>query len=291
MESEDEKMDDAEESDDEPAEKKIKQDAGPLTFAFTDLPDNLTDEKITAWLQKQIKGLEVISMRANWRRNKAFIDISGNMKEKVLALAGTSFNGSDIHIEVDERNNAYDGKPRTGQTQDFRTDARKGEKDARTLFVRGIPYSADEDGLWALPVFEKATAVRITRDKETGDSRGFGFIEFENEGDADAAFEMRRDAQLDGRNLFFDFCGEKSQKDKDGGRGRGRGGFGGDRGGRGGGRGRGGFGDSRGRGRGGFGGDRGGRGRGRGAPSFAAQANRGSIQEFQGTKKTFNDSD
>merc|ERR1719246_50415 len=210
-------------------------------------------------------------MRANWRRNKAFIDISGNMKEKVMALTGTSFNGSDIFVEVDERNNAYDGKPRTGQTQDFRTDARKGEKDARTLFVRGIPYSADEDGLWALPVFEKATAVRITRDRETGDSRGFGFIEFESEGDADAAFEMRRDAQLDGRNLFFDFCGEKSQKDKDdGGRGRGRGRGGGDRG--------------RG-GRGGFGGDRGGRGRGRGAPSFAAQANRGSIQEYQGSKK------
>merc|ERR1719203_2520144 len=146
---------------------------------------------------------------------------------------------------------------------DQRRDARQGDKDNRTLFVRGIPYGADEDAVWGLPVFEKATAVRITRDKETGDSRGFGFVEFENEGDADAAFEARRDAQLDGRNLFFDYCGAKSQKNQEGGFG-GRGG----RGGRGGGRGRGGF------------GDRGGRGRGRGGSTSKSAKKRESIQEF-----------
>ena len=164
----------------------------------------------------------------------------------------------------------------------------RNEKDERTLFVRGIPYDADEDQLRTVEIFAEATAVRITRDKETGESRGFGFVEFATEAECEAAMEARFEAQLSGRNLFFDRCGSKSSKNQGGGRG-GRG----DRGGRG--RGRGGDRGGRGRGRGGFG-DRGGRGRGGargrgGRGGFAAAKNKGSIQAFEGKKMTFDDSD
>merc|ERR1719220_2539886 len=162
-----------------------------------------------------------MSMRANWRRCKAFVEIDGGMQEQVLALSGTTFNGAEIYIEVDQK-----PKP-AGERNPERPD--RAEKDRRTLFVRGIPYSADEDMLHAMDIFANATAVRITRDRESGESRGFGFVE-----SADEAIEKRFEAKLDGRNLFFDFCGDNSLKDKQGGSTRGgRGGRGGGRGGRG----------------------------------------------------------
>jgi len=292
-------------SDEEPAVKKSKQndnsekttqkpkkEEGPMTFAFTDLPENLDDDKFAAFIGQKIKGCEVVSMRANFRRCKVFAEIDGSYKEEILALSGTSFNGSEIYVEVDAKP-AQNKTPARGERPD------RAEKDSRTLFVRGIPYSADEDMLYAMDLFKNASAVRITRDRDTGESRGFGFVEFADEATADEIFERRREAQLDGRNLFFDFCGAKSMKDKEGGstrggrggRGGGRGGRGGfgDRGGRGGGRG--GFG-GRGGGRGGRGGfsDRGGRGRGGSRGGFAAAKNKGSVQNFEGKKKTF-DSD
>lgn len=295
MDDDEEESAEEEGSDEEPPAKKAKP-AGPMTFSFMYLPDMLDDDKFSKWLSKQVKKAEIISMRANWRRNKAFVDIDGSLKDKILALSGTSFNGNDIEVTVDEKGPGFGNEtgPRTGQSFDDRRKQRSGEKDARTLFVRGIPYSADEDALWGVEHFANAAAIRLMRDQESGESRGFGFIEFNDEAAADAAYEKRFDAQLDGRNLMFDFCGDKSTRNQEGGRGRGRGG--------GRGRGRGGFGDrggfggrGRGRGRGGFGGDRGGRGRGRGRGrggfSDAAARNKGHVQEFAGKKMTFGDSD
>ena len=151
-------------------------------------------------------------MRANWRRCKVFAELDGSFNDQVLALSGTTFNGAEIYVEVDQKPKAAGDRNPAGKDRgNFK------EKDARTLFVRGIPYSADEDMLWAMDMFKDATAVRITKDKETGESRGFGFVEFADEATADEIFERRFEAKLDGRNLFFDFCGEKSMKDKEGG--------------------------------------------------------------------------
>lgn len=134
--------------------------------------------------------------------------------------------------------------------------------DAKTIFVKGLPWAATEDEVKALKVFEKCVGVRIVVDEESGKSKGFGYIEFENEDDAVETFENRFDAEMNGRKLFLDYVGAKARF---AGRGRGRGrggrGRGGFRGGRGrGGRGRGGRGRGRGRGRGGFDGPRNGDG-------------------------------
>lgn len=167
------------------------------------------------------------------------------------------------------------------------------ELDSRTIFVKGLPWSAEDDDVLKLDMFSGAKSVRIARNdpeegEEQGKSRGFGYIVFEDENAAEEAFENRFDAEMDGRKLFLDFVGEKSRFGRRGGRGgrgfrgnrgfrgRGRGGYqggedGGNRGGyRGGYRGRGGDrGGYRGGYRGNRGGDRGGyRGRGRGRGGY-----------------------
>lgn len=112
---------------------------------------------------------------------------------------------------------------------------------------------------------------------EEGRSRGFGHVEFADPAMAKKALEMNGQ-NLDGRDCRLDLSASKPRPQ--GGFGGGRGGGFGGRGGRGGDRG--GFrGGDRGGFRGGRGGGRGGRG---GFNNEAAQANKGSIQAFQGKK-------
>ena len=73
---------------------------------------------------------------------------------------------------------------------------------AKKLYVGGIPYSMTDDSLKA--AFAQAGAVAsatIIMDKMTGRSKGFGFVEFENDMDADKAIEMWNGKELEGRRL------------------------------------------------------------------------------------------
>ncbi|EPY82341.1 nucleolin [Camelus ferus] len=127
---------------------------------------------------------------------------------------------------------------------------------SKTLFVKGLSEDTTEETL--KESFEGSVRARIVTDRETGSSKGFGFIDFNSEEDAKAAMEAMEDGEIDGNKVTLDWAKPKGEGGF-GGRGGGRGGFGGRGGGRGG---RGGFG---GRGRGGFGGRggfRGGRGGG-----------------------------
>uniref|UniRef100_A0A8C1MR09 Nucleolin n=2 Tax=Cyprinus carpio TaxID=7962 RepID=A0A8C1MR09_CYPCA len=126
---------------------------------------------------------------------------------------------------------------------------RGGSGPTKTLFVKGLSEDTTDHSL--KEAFEGAVNARIVTDRETGSSKGFGFVDFDSEGDCKAAKEAMDDGEIDGNRVTLDYAKPKGE----GGRGGGRGGFGGGFGGRGGGRG--GFG-----GFGGRGGGRGGGGRG-----------------------------
>jgi len=73
---------------------------------------------------------------------------------------------------------------------------------ARKLFVGGLPYRTTNDEL--RDAFAKAGEVAsasIVTDRETGRSRGFGFVEMANDGDADSAISMWNGKEFDGRTL------------------------------------------------------------------------------------------
>jgi RNA recognition motif-containing protein len=102
------------------------------------------------------------------------------------------------------------------------------------LYVGNLPYTASDTELQTL--FSKAGVVKsvtLITDRETGRSKGFGFVEMESEADAQKAISMLNGTQLDNRTLTVNIA--RPREDRPGG--GGGGGFGGRRpGGQGGGR-------------------------------------------------------
>jgi cold-inducible RNA-binding protein len=130
----------------------------------------------------------------------------------------------------------------------------------KKLFVGGLSWGTNDDTLReAFSRFGSISEARVIMDRETGRSRGFGFITFDDDHDAVNAMNEMNGKEIDGRSIKVNEAQEKPAGGGGGGGGY-RGGGGGGRSGGGGGGG-GGYGGG---GGGGYGGGGGGGGRGRG---------------------------
>jgi len=81
------------------------------------------------------------------------------------------------------------------------------------LFVAGLPYDLDDAELEE--IFEKfgtVTSAKVAMDKETGKSRGFGFVEMPVEAEAKDAIENLNDISLGKKPLVV-----KAAEDRQGG--------------------------------------------------------------------------
>lgn len=115
------------------------------------------------------------------------------------------------------------------------------------IYVGNLSFQTTEDTLRA--AFEAHGAVQsamLVMDRETGRPRGFGFVEMEDNAQAQAAIAALNGRELDGRQLNVNEARPKPAGGGGGGFGGGRGGGGGGRGGFGGGGGGGGGGGRRG---------------------------------------------
>ena len=73
---------------------------------------------------------------------------------------------------------------------------------SKKLFVGGLAWATNEASL--LQAFQQFGAVaeaKVILDRETGRSRGFGFVTYENDADADVAIKELDGAELDGRSI------------------------------------------------------------------------------------------
>ena len=97
----------------------------------------------------------------------------------------------------------------------------------KKLFVGGLAWATNDDSLrQAFSRFGEVTESKVVMDRETGRSRGFGFVSFANESDAEAAAEAMNGREIDGRSVRVNPAEEKPAGGGGGG-GGGRGGFGG----------------------------------------------------------------
>ena len=100
---------------------------------------------------------------------------------------------------------------------------------AKKLFVGGLSWDTTDDSLQqAFASFGEVTEAKVIIDRDTGRSRGFGFVTFAQDDDAKAAISKMDGTNLDGKTIKVNEAQEKSPR----GGGRSGGGFGGGRGGR-----------------------------------------------------------
>ncbi len=153
------------------------------------------------------------------------------------------------------------------------------------IYVGNMSYdTTEEDLLLACEAFGKVESATIIKDKFSGESKGFGFVEMSSKAEGQAAIDGLNGKELKGRTLNVNEARPRTEKfggstgggkggvyggDKGGGYGDGKGGYGGGKGGYGGGKG--GYGG----GKGGYGNGKGGYGGGKGGYSGGRRGGRG----------------
>lgn len=88
----------------------------------------------------------------------------------------------------------------------------------KKLYVGNLPYSVDDAALESqFATYGKVESARVITDRDTGRSKGFGFVEFSNDDEADKAIEGMNGASIGGRNLTVSEA--RPQAPREGGRG------------------------------------------------------------------------
>jgi cold-inducible RNA-binding protein len=106
----------------------------------------------------------------------------------------------------------------------------------KNIYVGNLDFNVSEDELrQAFAAYGQVDNVTILKDRDTGQPRGFGFVEMANDEEAEKAINAMNGAQLGSRALNVNEARPKANKGGAGFGGGGRGGFGGRGGNRGGG--------------------------------------------------------
>src|SRR5947208_14356775 len=94
---------------------------------------------------------------------------------------------------------------------------------ATNIYVGNLPWSTPTDDLYVMfQQYGAVTRAQIVTDRETGRSRGFGFVEMPNEAEANAAIAALNEQPMNGRPLTVNIA--KPREAGGGGSGGGRGG-------------------------------------------------------------------
>jgi len=90
------------------------------------------------------------------------------------------------------------------------------------LFIGGLAWATTEDTLRdAVSEYGNLEEVRIITDRNTGRSRGFGFVTFEDEESATKCKDEMDGVAMDGRNIRVDYPREREDRGGGGGGGGG----------------------------------------------------------------------
>ncbi|NWW76765.1 NUCL protein, partial [Climacteris rufus] len=184
-----------------PEAKKKKTEGSASSFSL--FVGNLVSTKEFDELKTGIreffgkKNIEVLGVRIGTSKRFGYVDFSSAEDlDKALQMNGKKLMGMEVKLE----------KAKSKETMK----ENKKERDARTLFLKNLPYRVTEEDI--REVFENAVEVRIVMNKD-GTSKGVAYVEFKSEAEANKAFEEKQGTEIDGRAVIIDFTGEKSQQE------------------------------------------------------------------------------
>ena len=73
---------------------------------------------------------------------------------------------------------------------------------SKKLFVGSLPWAVSDEALKeAFTPYGNVVSAKVVTDRQTGRSRGFGFVEMESDSEASAAIEALNGSDFNGRNI------------------------------------------------------------------------------------------
>jgi RNA recognition motif-containing protein len=98
----------------------------------------------------------------------------------------------------------------------------------RKLYVGNLPYSASDESLGEkFGAYGSVDSAKVITDRDTGRSKGFGFVEMSTDAEANAAIEGLNGKDFEGRPMQVNEARPQAKRPGGGGGGGGRGGYGG----------------------------------------------------------------
>jgi cold-inducible RNA-binding protein len=98
----------------------------------------------------------------------------------------------------------------------------------KNIFVGNLSFGTTEDSIRSLfSAYGTVDRVSIVTDRDTGQAKGFGFVEMSNDAEGDRAINALNGHEMDGRNLTINEARPKTGGGGGGNRSRGGGGGGG----------------------------------------------------------------
>lgn len=80
------------------------------------------------------------------------------------------------------------------------------------LFIGGLPFTTTDDDLsQGFAPFGNVTSAKVITDRETGRSRGFGFVEYDTEEEAKAAIDGLDNKEFGGRTIHVSQARERER--------------------------------------------------------------------------------
>ncbi|KAF4746109.1 hypothetical protein FOZ63_018225, partial [Perkinsus olseni] len=193
------------------------------------LPFSMTKE----WLEQIFSwcgDIERVSLPTDWESGKikgfAFLDFADeDSAEKAVGKNGEDCEGRDLRINYSFPKNDHGGKGKgKGGKGKGKGHHELGEKSA-SVFVGNLPWSMTQD--WLYEVFGDCGSITrcfMPTDRETGNPRGFAYIDFDSEDSAEKATKLSG-TDLEGRQIRVNYNQPRESSGK-GGKGKGKGGKG-----------------------------------------------------------------
>ena len=86
------------------------------------------------------------------------------------------------------------------------------------IYVGNLAYGTTEEDLRSIfSAFGDVSKVSIIKDKETGRSKGFGFVEMPDDSEAQSAINALNDSDLDGRTIVVSKAQPREDRNSGGG--------------------------------------------------------------------------
>jgi RNA recognition motif-containing protein len=88
----------------------------------------------------------------------------------------------------------------------------------KNIFVGNLSFTATEDGVRSMfEAYGQVDRVSIVTDRDTGQPKGFGFVEMTNDGEAEKAITELNGTELNGRALTINEARPKTERSGGGG--------------------------------------------------------------------------